>query len=392
MDIPDLPCDQLSGPARAACRAAELVGPGSPALVALPGPGDLVGRLGDFAMRGLTSFVVDGAAWLLKNVATAVTASTHVRVQSEWFTRHYEVMAALAGSFALLFLLLSAGSAVIHQDPRRVGRSVAMVAAAGLGTGAVLVITDLLLVISDQMSALVARNMAGDLAHALGQASDGLGSITSGPADFATPLFPALLAALLVAVAAVVIWIELLLREVAIYAVVLFFPLALAGLVWDASRVWSRRLAEFLVALIFSKFVIVAILALASGGLASASEGFGGVLAGAALLVLATFSPFMLMRVIGVFEVAAAAAVLDGSRQRGSRPVVNASQTALHAAQRQRAGRAAGITVAGAGAPSAAIPFAASRAARPPAPSVGVNGQAPGAGANGQAPPIARGA
>jgi type IV secretion system protein TrbL len=94
-------------------------------------------------------------------------------------------------------------------------------------------------------------------------------SLTQG---VAIPLFPALIAALLVAVAAVVIWIELLLREVAICAVVLFFPLALAGLVWDASRAWSRRLAEMLAALIFSKFVIVAILALASGGLASGSE------------------------------------------------------------------------------------------------------------------------
>jgi hypothetical protein len=132
----------------------------------------------------------------------------------------------------------------------------------------------------------------------------------------ATPLFPALIAALLVAAAAVVIWIELLLREVAIYAVVLFFPLALAGLVWDASRAWSRRLAEMLAALIFSKFVIVAILALASGGLASGSEGFGGVLVGASLLLVAAFAPILLMRVIGVLEVAAAASVLEGAAAR----------------------------------------------------------------------------
>ena len=288
----NVPCDVLSPLLQPICRTVE----GVSSLPVAGGltPGGIVDGIGQSAMQGLTGFVVDGSAWLLRQVAAAVTGSTQVRVRSGWFMDHYQMMASIAASFAVLFLLLTTASTILHQDPGRLGRSVAMVAAAGLGTGAVVVITDLLLSISDQLSAIVARSMAGDLQQSLGEAADGLGSMTSATNGLSTPLFPALIAALLVAVAAVVIWIELLLREVAIYAVVLFFPLALAGLVWDASRAWSRRLAELLAALIFSKFVIVAILALASGGLASGPEGFGGVLAGASLLLVAAFAPFLL--------------------------------------------------------------------------------------------------
>lgn len=381
-----LPCDHLSPLLQAACRAAEIAGGASP----VPGvgsltPGGIVDGLGDSAMRGLTGFVVGGSAWLLGQVADVVTASTQVRVRTGWFMDHYEVMASISASFALLFLLLTAASTFVHQDPGRLGRALAMVAAAGLGTGAVVVVTDLLLTISDQLSAAVGRGMAGNLKQSLQGAASGLSSMTSASGGAAAPLFPALLVGLLIAVAAVVIWIELLLREVAIYAVVLFFPLALAGLVWDASRAWARRLAEMLAALIFSKFVIVAILALASGGLASGSEGFGGVLAGAALLLVAAFAPFMLMRVIGVLEVTAAASVLDGARQRGTRPLTQGGQTAMFALQRHRMTRAAGVTVAGAAGSWAAVPYAAS-AIRPPT-SFPRSG-----GARGDDPPMAKGA
>ncbi len=101
-----------------------------------------------------------------------------------------------------------------------------------------------------------------------------------------------LLIALLIAVAAFVLWMELLIRAAAVYVAVLFLPLALATLVWPAVAHWCRRLVETLAALILSKFVIVATLSLAAGAVASGSirigdavRGFTAVLAGGALLV-----------------------------------------------------------------------------------------------------------
>ena len=84
-----------------------------------------------------------------------------------------------------------------------------------------------------------------------------------------------LLVALLVAVAAFVLWLELLIRAAAVYVAVLFLPLALATLVWPAVSHWCRRLVETLAALILSKFVIVATLSLAAGAVSSGTAGTG---------------------------------------------------------------------------------------------------------------------
>ena len=107
------------------------------------------------------------------------------------------------------------------------------------------------------------------------------------------------LGAAVMAVGAVVVWIELLVRQAAIYVAVLFLPLAVAGLVWPATAHWFKRLAHILVAVILSKFVIAAILSLAASGLAASTPdggGFSAVLGGGALLTLAALSPLALLR------------------------------------------------------------------------------------------------
>ncbi len=106
-----------------------------------------------------------------------------------------------------------------------------------------------------------------------------LTGVTSGlvaaAADPSLASFVLLLVALLVAVAAFVLWLELLIRAAAVYVAVLFLPLALATLVWPAVSHWCRRLVETLAALILSKFVIVAVLSLAAGAVASGTAGGG---------------------------------------------------------------------------------------------------------------------
>jgi hypothetical protein len=351
------PCHVLPLVFQPACFAREQIGgavEGSGGFIGNP-VGAVAGAVGNSAMEALAGFVVDGAVWFLGQIAEAVTSSTDVAVTSSWFTEHYATMTGLAAVFALLFLLLAAAGTVFHQDPGRIGRAVFAVAVAGLGTAAATTVTQLLLVASDELSALVAGSLAGDLKQAMSGATRGLASLTVTPGGSpVVPAFAALIAGLVAAVAALLIWVELLLRGVAIYATLLFFPIALAGLAWEPSRRWARRLAELITALIFAKFVIVAILSLAAGALASGGEGYAGVLSGAALLLVAAFAPFLLLRVIGVFEVAVAAAALDGARQRGTRPLMHGSQTAMYAVQRHRALTAQrGVTVA------AAAPWAA---------------------------------
>ena len=78
---------------------------------------------------------------------------------------------------------------------------------------------------------------------------------------------------------------------------------------------WCRRLVETLAALILSKFVIVATLSLAAGAVSSGTagtgahgSGFSSVLAGGALLVMATFVPFAILRMIPAVEAGAVGA------------------------------------------------------------------------------------
>ncbi len=92
------------------------------------------------------------------------------------------------------------------------------------------------------------------------------------------------------------------------YVVVLMLPLAFAAMVWPARRVWAARLVELLVSLILSKFVIVAVLSLAGAALASGSNELSTLLTAMALVIFATFAPWVLMRILPFTELAAGAA------------------------------------------------------------------------------------
>ena len=85
------------------------------------------------------------------------------------------------------------------------------------------------------------------------------------------PLFGVFLGAIILAIGAFVLWLEMIIRDAAIYICVFFLPLTFVAMIWPATSRWARRLVEFLVAIILSKFVIVAILSLASAAITNTS-------------------------------------------------------------------------------------------------------------------------
>ena len=126
-----------------------------------------------------------------------------------------------------------------------------------------------------------------------------------------------------------VLWIELLMREAAVYVIVLMLPLAFAGMVWPARRVWAIRAVELLVALVMSKFAIVAVLSLGGAALASGTSVAGhsvtAALAGVVLLIMGAFTPWALLRLLPLAEVASSAA---GSLARETRARAHAGADA----------------------------------------------------------------
>ena len=280
----------------------------------------------------ISQWVASGAEWLLAQVGDVLTSTTTVDVGAAWFQAHYGAMTALAGVVILPLLLLSTLQAVLRRDPGQLVRSflVQLPLALLLGVVAVQIVV-LCLSATDAMSDAVAGGTGADVTSLLSGLTTGLAAAAADPT---VASFVLLLLALLVAVAAFVLWLELLIRAAAVYVAVLFLPLALATLVWPAVSHWCRRLVETLAALVLSKFVIVATLSLAAGAVASGTagtgdhgSGFSSVLAGGALLVIATFVPFAILRMIPAVE-AGAVGHLEGLRQRGTGAMTRVARSA----------------------------------------------------------------
>jgi hypothetical protein len=166
-------------------------------------------------------------------------------------------------------------------------------------------------------------------------------------------------------------------RAAAVYIVVLMLPLAFAALVWPARRIWAVRLVELLTSLILSKFVIVAVLSLAGAAFTTGTPGIGELLVAMSLILLSTFAPWALMRILPFTELAAGAAGM----LRHELPMANARATAsaghasgaaelameLPARLRNQARTYAGGSGGGDGSPEPA-PASARAAASEPAP------------------------
>jgi hypothetical protein len=283
-------------------------------------------------LSGISQWVASGAEWLLNQIGQVLSATTTVDLGASWFQTHYGQMTALAGVVILPMLLASTLQAIVRQNPGQLIRTFLLQLPLALLLAVVAVqIVILSLSATDAMSDAVAGGTSADVSSLLNGVTSGL---VDSAADPSIASFVLLLVALLIAVGAFVLWLELLIRAAAVYVAVLFLPLALATLVWPAVSHWCRRLVETLAALIISKFVIVATLSLAAGAVSSGTagtgdhgSGFSSVLAGGALLLMATFVPFAILRMIPAVE-AGAVAHLDGLRQRGSAAMTRVPRTA----------------------------------------------------------------
>jgi len=307
---PDDDCQALDtgpipNPAQAACDAGEAVVDGGADAVkdVVTAP---VTAAGDAVMKGVTTWVANGASWLVRQAGTLIDETTTPRISSPWFTRQYRAMGAIAAVFALPLLLVAVIQAVLTRNASVLARAVTVnLPAAFLLTAGAVAVVELMLVITDQASAQVAASVGNDAKAFFSDTGKALAAVTAASGGTnPVPLFAVFLGGLIAAVGAFFVWIELLLRSAAIYVAVLFLPLTFVAMIWPQTARWAKKLLELLFALIVAKFVIVSIMALAAAGLGQsrAEDAFQGVLAGAALMVLAAFSPFVLLRLIPLAE------------------------------------------------------------------------------------------
>ncbi len=274
--------------------------------------GKAASTAGEFVMRGVTVWVTNAAVWVTGKVGDLIEGTTSPNLTASWFEGQYGSMVAVAGALALLMLMLAVIQSVMRQDVGMLIRAAfGYLPMAFILAGVAIAATGLLVAITDDISRVVVSGLgtkqSNNLLQAVGDAYKNALDDSSG-----IPLFGVFLGAIILAIGAFVLWLEMIIRDAAIYVCVFFLPLTFVAMIWPATSRWARRLVELLVAIILAKFVIVSILSLATAAIANTNvvngEGqtFERMIAGAALLVLAAWSPFALMRMIPMMEVAAA--------------------------------------------------------------------------------------
>ena len=261
--------------------------------------------------------VVGGAKFALHETAVVLGDTSSPQLQSTWFSSTYWRVAGIAVLLTLPFLFAAAVQALLRSDLALLLRAAfGYLPLAMLAVSIAAPMTMLLLAAADQLSAIVSSATGNSSDRFVNFSVGSLGELTvaAGP-------FMALFVALFVVTGAVVLWIELLMREAAVYVIVLMLPLAFAGMVWPARRIWAIRATELLVALVMSKFAIVAVLSLGGAALSDGANPAGhsvtGALAGAVLLLMGAFTPWALLRLLPLAEVASSAAGSLSREMRG---------------------------------------------------------------------------
>lgn len=289
------------------------------------------------ALPGLSSllfgsfdrWVRSGAQWLLSEVATVLGHGAAPLVTTAWFSAPMGAMRTVAGVVVLPMLLLGVTQSVIRQDLGGLVRIlVVRLPTAAVVGAASLALVRLGLAVTDALCAVVEAGTGFSAATVL----SGLGTSLAARGT-AAPGFAGLVIAILVAAAALALWLELVVRSGAIDAAVLFVPLVLAALLWPATASWARRLGETLGALVLAKLVIVSVLAVGTAALVAGGGPSGAtrLVAGGAMVLLATAAPFALLR-LAPFVEAGAATQLEGLARRGSRGASSLARRLPHAA------------------------------------------------------------
>ncbi len=288
--------------------------------------GTLGGSLADQAAHSLLESIGTSlghaAAWIVAEVWSLISSTTTPSLDAGWFQSELLVMEQVVAVVVLPILLAASIGPVLRQDGKRlarvwlVGLPVAVLAgfAASQAVGRGIQVVDLLCRLfldagAQRRAKLFITAVAG------GQVGG-------------EPLFVQGLLSTLTIVGTVLVWLELVVRSAALYVATIFTPLALIGFIWPATLSMARRAVEILVSLVLSKFVIVVSVVL--GMEAFVASNLGAAISGAAILLLAGFAPFALLRLAPVVE-ASAIAHLEGMSHRPFRAGVRSVSAAAGA-------------------------------------------------------------
>ena len=277
-------------------------------------------------MLGAVAYFVDGVIHFLLTAARP-------DVSSAWFSgasSPYATVRGIAIMLLLAFLFLGIIQGLMAGDPGGMLRRVtADLPAAVFGMVTTTFVVAKLLELTDALSTMVLSNSSGQAVHFL----SGFGVTVNG----ATQGFAAVLVGLVAVLAGLFVWVELMVRSVLVYILVALSPLSFAAMVWPSARGVLRRTVELLLAIILSKLVIciaisVGVAALAGAGASAgpatgaadqAAASMGTLVVGTAILAIAAFAPFLVLKLIPWAESALVAQGVSRGPIRGAQSTMS---------------------------------------------------------------------
>ncbi|WP_407343469.1 conjugal transfer protein TrbL [Pengzhenrongella phosphoraccumulans] len=279
----------------------------------------VVGGLCAAATQGATNWFITGfeqaaqvagqaAAYLFESMWSIFEATTFVDITSGRFTSVYNQLFGIAVFVMLAFFLLQVTAAMVRREGAALSRAAVGLAKSILSSFIVLTLIAIALQITDQLTI--------GIVGAAGTTMEDLGAriaLLAGGITLTIPLAPGVGALLSLFVAslaiggAFIIWISLLVRKALLLVAIVFAPIAMAGMSWDATRGWVSRWATLVLALIVSKLVIVVFFLLAvteqAAPISSDLQSLSDPISGVVLMLIAGFAPYLTYKAISFMGV-----------------------------------------------------------------------------------------
>lgn len=251
----------------------------------------------------LASTMGQAAGWLLETMWQVFDSTTLVDVTSDGYLGVYNLLFGIGVFVVLLFFTFQLVLGLIRREPAALSRAALGAAKAVLGSFVVITLTATALEVVDQLCIGIVQ-ASGETTGTMG---DKIMLLTAGLStiNVAAPGVGAIvtifLAGLMICAVAIV-WFSLLIRKALLLVAIVLAPIAFAGTAWDVTRGWVGKWAAFVIALIVSKLVLVAVFLIAitqistpiAVDLAAVTEPVSGIV----LLFIAAFAPYMVYRFI----------------------------------------------------------------------------------------------
>ena len=231
-----------------------------------------------------------------------MSSSTSVTLGGAAFGLDLGIVTSIAAVLCVGLFIVQLVTSALKQDGGGIGRALRGLAVATVGCAITLAALDLLLAAVDQLCAGVVQLATGGSIATLGAKIIGPAMFTGLVAGPGTILILSLIAICAVAI----VWFALVVRKMLIIVTAIFAPLAFAGGVADVSRGWVRKWLEAMLALVFSKLILILIFVIGlgvlggmgsptnAGGLSAITNDITGLL----ILLVAGLSPWMALKIV----------------------------------------------------------------------------------------------